>query len=172
MNTSRTRKTLVVPVILLAMTGLAACGSDADTSSDTSSDSASDTSTSAGSDDAGADTETGTLALTADGSNAGKCAVPSAESLATFDTAFAGTVTSIDGGTATLSVDEWYAGAGADTVTVDTPSQDLQDLLMAVDFEEGQTYLVSAQDDRVTLCGFSAEKTPELEALYAQAFPA
>jgi hypothetical protein len=166
-NTSRTRKTLVVPVILLAMTGLAACGADefADTST-------ADTTTSAGSDDAGADTETATLALTADGSTAGKCAVPSAEALATFDTAFAGTVTSIEGGTATLSVDEWYAGAGADTVTVDTPSDDLQDLLMAVDFQEGQTYLVSAQDDRVTLCGFSAEKTPELEALYAEAFSA
>ena len=57
-----------------------------------------------------------------------------------------------------------------DTVTVQAPSKDLQDLLMAVDFEEGRTYLVSATDTRVTLCGFTAEKTPELEALYDEAF--
>ena len=41
----------------------------------------------------------------------------------------------------------------------------------AVDFEEGKTYLVSAIGDRVTLCGFTAEESPELEALYAEAFP-
>ena len=92
-------------------------------------------------------TGTGTLALTADGSVAAKCAMPSAETLATFDTAFAGTVTSLDGGTATLSVDQWYAGDEAATVTVESPSKDLQDLLMAVDFEEGKSYLVSATDD-------------------------
>ena len=111
-----------------------------------------------------------TLALTADGSTAGKCAVPSAETLATFDTAFAGTVTSLEDGTATLSVDEWYAGDEAATVTVESPSQDLQDLLMAVDFQEGRSYLVSATGDRVTLCGFTAEEGPELQALYDEAF--
>ena len=112
----------------------------------------------------------GTLALTADGAAAAKCAVPSAETLATFDTAFAGTVTSLDDGTATLSVDEWYAGDEADTVTVESPSKDLQDLLMAVDFQEGKSYLVSARGDRVTLCGFTAEQSPELQALYDEAF--
>ena len=42
---------------------------------------------------------------------------------------------------------------------------------MAVDFQEGRTYLVSATDDRVTLCGFTAEETPELKAMYDEAFP-
>ena len=74
--------------------------------------------------------------------------------------------------TATLAVDEWYAGDEASTVTVEAPSQALEDLLMAVDFQEGSTYLVSATDDRVTLCGFTAETSPELEAMYAEAFPA
>ena len=111
------------------------------------------------------------LVLTADGTVTAKCAMPSAERLATFDTAFAGTVTSLDAGAATLEVDEWYHGdQQPDTVTVQAPSKDLQDLLMAVDFEEGRTYLVSATDTRVTLCGFTAEKTPELEALYDEAF--
>lgn len=146
-------------VLLLALT---ACGQDGSTS---------------GRDDAAAaessetrDTGSGTLALTADGSTAGKCAVPSAETLATFDTAFEGTVTAMADGTATLSVEEWYAGEEASTVTVEAPSKALEDLLMAVDFEEGRTYLVSADGDRVTLCGFTAEASPELEALYAEAF--
>jgi len=111
------------------------------------------------------------LALTADGSTAGKCAMPSAEVLSTFDTAFEGTVISVADGTATLEVDRWYAGGEASTVTVEAPSRSLDDLLMAVDFQEGQTYLVSADGDRVTLCGFTAETDPELEAMYAEAFP-
>ena len=121
--------------------------------------------------DAGADTPSDTLALTADPAAAGKCAVPSADVLATFDTAFAGTVTALDDGTATLSVDEWYAGGdGADTVTVTSPSEQLQDLLLAVDFQEGRSYLVSADGDRVTLCGYSGEDSAEMQALYAEAF--
>ena len=111
------------------------------------------------------------VTLTADASAPGKCAMPSAEVLSTFGTAFEGTVTSVEGGTATLEVDQWYAGGDAPTVTVEAPSKSLEDLLLAVDFQEGGTYLVSADGDRVTLCGFTAETTPELEALYAEAFP-
>lgn len=162
MNTSRLRSALVVPALVLAMAGLAACGGD---------DGAEDRSGgTTGSSDTGSGSGSDTLALTADGAAAGKCAVPSAEVLATFDTAFAGTVTSLDDGTATLSVDEWYAGDEASTVTVQSPSKDLADLLMAVEFEQGKTYLVSARGDRVTLCGFTAEQSPELQAMYDEAF--
>jgi ABC-type phosphate transport system substrate-binding protein len=164
---SRARQLLVVPVLLAALTGLAACGADdsADTSAaDTTS---SDTSSSEAPDDS---TAGGTLALVADGSMAGKCAVPSAEMLSGFDTAFEGTVVGVENGTATLQVDQWYAGQEATTVTVEAPSKDMQDLLMAVDFQQGKTYLVSATGDRVTLCGFTAEKSPELESLYSAAF--
>ncbi len=111
-----------------------------------------------------------TLALTADGSAAGKCAVPNAQTLGAFDTAFAGTVTALDGGTVTLAVDQWYAGDEASTVTVAAPSQDLQDLLMAVDFQQGTSYLVSATDGRVTLCGYTAEANADLQAIYDEAF--
>ena len=158
MNTSRLRSALVVPALVLAMGGLAACGGD---------DAAEDT---AGASDAGSGTTSDTLALTADPAAAGKCAVPSAEVLATFDTAFAGTVTSLEDGTATLEVDEWYAGDEASTVTVQSPTKDLADLLMAVEFEQGKSYLVSADGDRVTLCGFTAEQGPELQAMYDEAF--
>ena len=164
---SRLRTTFATLVLLA---GLSACGADGDGSS--SADEPAAQSPSETSDaDADADTDPGsTLALTADGSVAAKCAMPSAETLATFDTAFAGTVTAIEGGTATLSVDDWYAGEEVATVTVASPSEDLQDLLLAVDFEQGKSYLVSATDDRVTLCGFTAEAGPELQALYDEAY--
>lgn len=155
MNTSRRRHLVLAFVAAVA---LSSCGQDP-----APADRAESSTSAAGADD--------TLALTADGSMAGKCAVPNAETLAGFDTAFAGTVTSLEGGTATLSVDEWYAGDGeASTVTVDAPNESLEDLLMAVDFQEGKSYLVSADGDRVTLCGFTAEQNPELQALYDEAF--
>ena len=168
-QTSRVRTLLVVPLVVLS--GLTACGADDDgaerASDDTSASPAGTATSEPGADDAG------TLALTADGAAAAKCAVPIPDTLATFDTAFAGTVTALDGGTATLSVDEWYAGGdGAETVTVTSPSEQLQDLLLAVDFEEGRSYLVSADGDRVTLCGYSGEESPEMQTLYDEAFGA
>jgi len=158
---SRLRTTRLLPAVaaILAV-GLSGCGSQDDPEPDGQANEAPTSSTSA----------TDVLALTADGAAAGKCAMPNAQTLATFDTAFAGTVTSLDDGTATLEVEEWYAGDEASTVTVAAPSEDLQDLLMAVDFQEGRTYLVSADGDRVTLCGFTAEQSPELQALYDEAF--
>lgn len=164
-KTTRTHtRTLLATPLLVALAFLTACGASSDADSATT---ASDPGSSSSSD---ATTDDGPVALTADGSVAAKCAMPSAETLSTFDTAFSGTVTSIEGGTATLEVDQWYTGGDASTVTVESPSKNLQDLLMAVDFQEGKTYLVSATDDRVTLCGFTAEESPELEAMYAEAF--
>lgn len=162
MNPSRLRSALVVPVLVLALGGLAGCGGD-----DAAEDGSEETTSSS---DAGSGAASDTLALTADPAAAGKCAVPSAEVLATFDTAFAGTVTSLEDGTATLEVDEWYAGDEASAVTVRSPTKDLADLLMAVEFEQGKSYLVSADGDRVTLCGFTAEQGPELQAMYDEAF--
>lgn len=163
---TRGRTPLLLPAAVAALVlVLAGCGADDDGGSATSEPTASETPSATPS------ASDSTLALTADDSAAGKCAMPSAEVLSTFDTAFEGTVTSVEGGTATLEVDQWYAGGDASTVTVEAPSKALEDLLLAVDFQEGQTYLVSADGDRVTLCGFTAETTPELEALYAEAFP-
>ena len=166
-QTSRVRTLLVVPLVVLS--GLTACGAD-DDGAERASDDTSSSPTAAGASESGTD-DAGTLALTADGAAAARCAVPIPDTLATFDTAFAGTVTALDDGTATLSVDEWYAGGdGADTVTVTSPSEQLQDLLLAVDFQEGRSYLVSADGDRVTLCGYSGEDSAEMQALYAEAF--
>lgn len=161
MNRVRTTHLLPAAVATLAL-ALTGCGAqdDTDAAADTASSESSAPSAEPG----------GTLALTADGSAAGKCAVPNARTLEAFDTAFAGTVTSLDDDTVTLSVDEWYAGDQAETVTVAAPSQDLQDLLMAVDFQEGKSYLVSASDGRVTLCGYTAEDNAQLQTIYDEAF--
>jgi len=158
----RTARLLPAVAAALVLT-LSGCGSDDDGDS-TTEPTASESPSASAADD--------TVALTADASAAGKCAMPSADVLSTFDTAFEGTVTSVEGGTVTLDVDQWYAGGDTATVTVEAPSKALEDLLLAVDFQEGETYLVSADGDRVTLCGFTAEATPELESLYAEAFPA
>ena len=164
---SRVRAARLLPALAATLAlALSACGSDegpeatTDATTTDAAESASPSTSGSGE----------PLALTADGSTAGKCAVPSAETLSGFDTAFEGTVTSMEDGTATLSVDEWYAGGEASTVTVEAPSKALEDLLMAVDFEVGKSYLVSADGDRVTLCGFTAEESPELRALYDEAF--
>lgn len=101
-----------------------------------------------------------------------RCAVPSVELLRTQDTAFEGTVTEVGDGSATLDVDTWYAGEDeTDRVRVSTPSQEIVDLLLAVDFQEGGTYLVSASDGQVSLCGLSAVKDELLTGLYDEAWP-
>lgn len=114
---------------------------------------------------------TGTVtALTAPGAQAGRCMMPSADVIAQQEVAFQGAVTSIEDGTVVLDPTAFYAGEETETVTVEAPAEALQQLLVAVDFEVGETYLVSASDGQVTLCGFTGPATPELEALYAEAF--
>lgn len=100
-----------------------------------------------------------------------RCAVPSVEFLRAQDTAFEGTVTEVGDGTATLDVDRWYAGDDeTDQVRVSTPSREIVDLLLAVDFQKGSTYLVSATDGQVSLCGLSAVKDELLTGLYDEAY--
>ena len=100
-----------------------------------------------------------------------KCMVPNPEVIAAQTVAFDGTVTSIAGDTVVLTPTTWYAGEPTDTVEVQAPSADMQQLLSAVHFEQGGRYLVSATDGRVTLCGFSAAYSDDLAAIYTQAFP-
>lgn len=100
----------------------------------------------------------------------GRCVMPSAEALALQPTAFLGTVEEVADDTVTLSVDDTYAGEEADEVRVEAPSEDLRLLIGAVDFREGEQYLVSATDGTVTVCGFSGPATPRLQSMYDEAF--
>jgi hypothetical protein len=108
--------------------------------------------------------------LTATPSEA-RCQLPNVQVLRSQALAFDGVVRSITEGEATLEPTRFYAGEATDRVVVQAPGRDLQALLAAVDFREGERYLVSATDGRVTLCGFSGPYTSELAALYGQAFP-
>ena len=101
----------------------------------------------------------------------GRCLPPSADVLSGAEVAFDGTVEGIEGDLVTLRATHWYAGPPTDLVTVRGPSEDLQALLAAVDFQDGGRYLVAASTGgRVMVCGFSADHSPRLERLYARAF--
>jgi hypothetical protein len=101
---------------------------------------------------------------------AGRCMLPNVDVLREQTLAVDGVVRSVTEGKATLEPQRFYAGDETDLVVVTAPDRDLQALLAAVDFEEGRRYLVSATEQRVTLCGFSGRYTPELADLYAEAY--
>jgi hypothetical protein len=98
------------------------------------------------------------------------CIQVSPEVLAEAPLAFSGTVTTVAGETVTLEVDEWYVGGDAAVVELTAPAG-LEALIGTVDFVEGESYLISAYDYTVNYCGFSGPATPELQAVYDQAFP-
>lgn len=100
-----------------------------------------------------------------------RCMLPSARVLAGKPTAFDGIVTTIAGDVVTLEPSRWYAGEQTDLVEVSAPGETLERLLSAVAFEEGERYLVAADEDgEVMVCGFSAPWSAELEAVYVEAF--
>lgn len=114
--------------------------------------------------------EAQSLELTVATAPASRCMVPNVDNLTAQDTAFEGVVTAVADGTATLDVTESFKGDSTKVAHVSAPSQDLQDLLIAVDFQEGQTYLVSSLDGAVSLCGLSGPKDDQLAELYQQAY--
>lgn len=114
---------------------------------------------------------TAPLKLSAPTAAAGKCAVPSADFLRAADVAFEGTVIGIKGEQVTLEVRRWFRG-GDDVLTVQVtgPSEQLRQVLSGVDFQDGERYLVTAVGGTVTMCGLSAPYSPEMAALYEEAF--
>lgn len=146
---------LTVSAVLLGAL-LAGCGSGEDAGSPSS--------------DPTATTEATALELTVPAAPAGRCMLPGVANLRAQDTAFEGVVTEVADGVATLDVTESWKGTQVDTVTVVAPSQDLQDVVLAVDFAQGQTYLVSSLDGRVSVCGLSGQKNDLLADLYQQAY--
>lgn len=109
--------------------------------------------------------------LAAPASTSAKCMVPNAELLSRQTIAFEGAVREIAEGRVVLVPSTFYVGEVTDLVEVEAPAADMTELVGAVDFRVGESYLVSATDGRVTVCGFSGPVTPELSALYAEAFP-
>lgn len=109
--------------------------------------------------------------LTLSGDGAGRCMVPSPEVLGGAAYAVDAEVTAVEDGRATLTPTTWYAGEETDQVEVAAGSADLAALIGAPQFEEGQRYLVAANEaGKVMVCGFSGPYDQELADLYAEAF--
>jgi hypothetical protein len=98
------------------------------------------------------------------------CLPVSADTLGTLPVAFAGTATAVADGEVRLEVDRWYRGGDATTVVLRNPGEEQQALVGAADFEPGQDYLVSADGGTVSVCGLTGPASPELRAVYDEAF--
>jgi hypothetical protein len=109
------------------------------------------------------------------GGPATSCAVLEASSLSSFDTAFEGRVREIrpgeDGEVVVMEVERVYRGDVAQQVEVSTPGAGSL-LDGTVSLVQGGDYLVAASDGQVAGCGASGVTSPELGALYEQAFGA
>jgi len=118
---------------------------------------------------AGAPVPGQTTELTAD-PQARCVAQPTAAMLAQYDQAFAGTVTAIEGDTVTLQTTDVYNGQVGETVQVTAPAPGFDKLVNQLQFQVGGTYLVSAYQGSVSMCGFSGPATDELRSLFQKAF--
>ena len=98
------------------------------------------------------------------------CMVFDVALLADMSPAFAGTATSVEGETVTVTVDRWYIGGDAAMVVlkgaVGSPA-----LIGGFEFVVGQQYLITAAEGTVNFCGYSGPATPELTAAFDAAFP-
>lgn len=97
------------------------------------------------------------------------CLPVSADLLAPVPVAFEATAAEVDGEVVTLEVERWFAGGDADLVTL-RAAGGMEALIDGFEFEVGERYLVSAVEGTVNFCGFSGPATPELTALYEDAF--
>lgn len=97
------------------------------------------------------------------------CLALSVDVLAEMPIAFEGTATEVDGETVTLKVDRWFAGGEASSVELHAPAG-MQALIGGIDFAVGTQYLITASEGSVNYCGYSDVATPELRALFEEAF--
>lgn len=97
------------------------------------------------------------------------CLPVEAQHLAAMPVAFAGTATAVEDERVTLDVDRWYRGGDAGVVQLHATSGQAA-LIAGFDFEIGDRYLISASEGSVSFCGFSGPETPELTALFDEAF--
>jgi hypothetical protein len=102
----------------------------------------------------------------------GRCIMPTADLLANKPLAFAGTVLGITDGVVTIRPTKVYAGDVGDQVTVrGAAAPDTGGVEGDPAFVAGKDYLVAAADGQVVGCGLSGPVGPEIQRLYAQAFP-
>lgn len=160
-------------VVLLGGVGFLVFGNSGDDDSNVADDGGtSQTSepTEGGSDDT---TAASVMALTAPESVNGRCAAPTPgliRDVVSF--AAVGTVTAIDGDQVTLEVNSMLVGEEVQTITVTAPSDETNQLLLGVEFEPGEKYVVAGDDnDSLLICGLSAPYDEQIMNVYGKAFP-
>jgi hypothetical protein len=104
-----------------------------------------------------------------DGSLAPACAEFDLAFLQGMPVAFQGEVVEVGDTSAVLKVDRWFRG-GQDDVTTVRVSKPGPEMAEGVEMTQGKTYLVSAQDGFVNICGYTGELTPDLLASFEEAF--
>lgn len=120
--------------------------------------------------DTGASPDAAPLELALPGSDLMASCLPlEAELMSTMSPAFAATAVAVEGELVTLDVDRWYAGDGPDTVVL-RAQHGAEALIQGFDFELGGQYLITAAEGTVNFCGYSGPATPELQAVFDQAF--
>lgn len=98
------------------------------------------------------------------------CMALSPELLRQGELAFRADVTGIDGGIVTLQVTERFQGDVGDLVQVEQGDGVPIDGAPIV-FDAGESYLISSDGETIGSCSGSGVASPELEALFAEAFP-
>ncbi|MFD3927146.1 hypothetical protein [Streptomyces sp. NPDC058614] len=117
-------------------------------------------------DDNGHSISAGPLTLTAESGSANKkCMEPVPDRLRKYPTLFEGTVTSIKGAMVTFRVDHWLQGGDADTVVLDSNTDQPETLT----FLDGEHYIVAAENGVVPSCGANWASA-ETIAKFRQAF--
>lgn len=110
------------------------------------------------------------LELTLGASDAlASCLPVSADLLAPMPVAFEGTVETIESETVVLTVGRWFTAGEAQRVSLLAPAG-MEALIGGIDFQVGASYLITATDGVVNYCGFSAPATPDLRAMFEEAF--
>jgi len=99
------------------------------------------------------------------------CMPVEAETLRNADQALEGTATEVTDDRVVITVDKWFKGGDTDLVALTPADPNLVALVGAIEFEEGQKYLIAAGDGQVSSCGLSGPYEPTLAAFYAEAFP-
>lgn len=112
------------------------------------------------------------LELTAEPANvAASCIRPDAALLQTAEVAFAGTVVEVNGTGALLDVERWYKGGDEATqVSLTQDGGPDAGALTGITFQQGMTYLVNATDGVVGMCSGSGTDSPQLRALFDEAY--
>ena len=104
-----------------------------------------------------------------DGGAMASCLAFDVEFLRQMPVAFEGTVTRVDGEQVTLTVDEWFVGGDAATVSLRAPTG-MEALIGGIDFVEGEPYLITAAEGNVNYCGYSGPSTLDFRAAFEEAF--